>query len=149
MRNETKTWLTYAEENFESSKILLKSKLYNPCLQNVQQTVEKALKAILIEKAIKLKRTHDILEIKFLLLDNDIEIDITDDDCDFLNSIYLPSKYPLGSVLADYEPDEKYALMQSKSQKRSLNPLISFSAKPADKNRLIPINNPVADIEQQ
>ncbi|MBW2100751.1 MAG: HEPN domain-containing protein, partial [Deltaproteobacteria bacterium] len=44
MRDETKTWLTYAEENFKSSKILLKNKLYNPCLQNVQQTVEKALK---------------------------------------------------------------------------------------------------------
>ena len=107
MKDETKLWLRYVEENLESAKILLKSNLYNPCLQNVQQTVEKALKAILIEKTIKLKRTHDILEIKYLLQNNDIEINITDDDCDFLNSIYLPSKYPVGSVLADYEPDEK------------------------------------------
>ena len=29
------------------------------------------------------------------------------DDCDFLNSIYLPSKYPVGSALPEYEPDEK------------------------------------------
>ena len=105
MRDETKTWLRYAGENLESSKILLKSKLFNPCLQNVQQTVEKALKALLIEKAIRLKRTHDILEIKHLLLNNNIRVDLTDDDCDFLNSIYLPSKYPVGSVLAEYEPD--------------------------------------------
>lgn len=74
MKDETKTWLRYAGENLESAKILLQSELYNPCLQNVQQSVE---------------------------------IKITDDDCDFLNSIYLPSKYPVGSVLADYEPDEK------------------------------------------
>lgn len=107
MRDETKTWLRYARENLESSKILLQSMLYNPCLQNIQQTVEKALKAILIEKAIKLERTHDIFEIKCLLLNNNIEIDLSDDDCDFLNSIYLPSKYPVGSALADYEPDEK------------------------------------------
>ncbi|HET54378.1 MAG TPA: HEPN domain-containing protein [Ignavibacteria bacterium] len=100
MKDETKTWLNYAGENLESSQILLQSNLYNPCLQNVQQAVEKALKAVLIEKAIKLKRTHDILDIKYLLLDNNIEIDLSDDDCDFLNSIYLPSKYPVGSALA-------------------------------------------------
>ena len=107
MKDETRTWLNYAGENLESSQILLQSNLYNPCLQNVQQAVEKALKAVLIEKAIKLKRTHDILDIKYLLLDNNIEIDLSDDDCDFLNSIYLPSKYPVGSALADYEPDEE------------------------------------------
>ena len=107
MKDETKTWIDYAGENLESSKILLDSKLYNPCLQNVQQSVEKSLKAIFIEKAIKLKRTHDILELKYLLQDNDIALDLTDDDCDFLNTIYLPSKYPIGSVLAEYDPDEK------------------------------------------
>ena len=107
MRDDSKTWLRYAGENLQLSKILFQSKLFNPCLQNVQQAVEKALKAILIGKGIKLKKTHDILEIKYLLHDSQIEIDLTDEDCDFLNSIYLPSKYPLGSVIAEYEPDDK------------------------------------------
>ncbi|MEJ2628749.1 MAG: HEPN domain-containing protein, partial [bacterium] len=107
MKNETKTWLNYARENLASSKILLERRLYNPCLQNVQQSVEKGLKAILIEKSIKLKKTHDILEIKYQLLKNNIKVDISDDSCDFLNAIYLPSKYPVGSVLAEYNPDEK------------------------------------------
>lgn len=110
MKDETKTWLDYAGENLASSKILLESKLYNPCLQNVQQAVEKALKAILVENAIRLKRTHDILDLKYLLQDHSIIIDLTDEDCDFLNSIYMPSKYPVGSVLPDYEPDEKICL---------------------------------------
>ncbi len=30
-----------------------------------------------------------------------------DYSCEFLDSIYLPSKYPLGSVLPLYEPDIK------------------------------------------
>jgi len=30
---------------------------------------------------------------------------LTAEDCDLLDSIYLPSKYPLGSVLPDFEPD--------------------------------------------
>lgn len=106
MRDEAETWLNYAVENLESAKILLQSKLFNSCLQNVQQAIEKSLKAILIEKAIKFKKTHDILAIKYLLFDNEIEIKLSDEDCDFINSIYLPSKYPVGSALADYDPDE-------------------------------------------
>jgi len=46
MKSGTKIWLDYAEENLKSSKILLDNKLYNPSLQNTQQSVEKALKAI-------------------------------------------------------------------------------------------------------
>jgi HEPN domain-containing protein len=106
MKEETKVWLKYSEENFDSAKILLKSKLFNPCLQNVQQTVEKALKAVLIDNDFKFKKTHDILELRTLLSKKNIDIDISDEDCDFLNSIYLPSKYPLGSVIPNYEPDE-------------------------------------------
>jgi len=106
MKEETKVWLKYSEENFDSAKILLKSKLFNPCLQNVQQTVEKALKAVLIDNDFKFQKTHDILELRTLLSKKNIDIDISDEDCDFLNSIYLPSKYPLGSVIPHYEPDE-------------------------------------------
>ena len=106
MKEETKIWLEYSKENFDSAKILLKSKLFNPCLQNIQQTIEKALKAILIENDINFKKTHDILELKILLNKNHIEIDITDENCYFLNSIYLPSKYPIGSVIPDFDPDE-------------------------------------------
>ena len=35
-----------------------------------------------------------------------IQVDISDENCDFLNSIYLPSKYPLGSVIPDFNPDK-------------------------------------------
>ena len=93
MKSETKIWLDYAEENLKSSKILLDNKLYNPCLQNAQQSVEKALKAIVIEHGINLKRTHDILELKYLLQRKEIVVNILDDECDFLNDIYLPSTH--------------------------------------------------------
>ncbi len=35
------------------------------------------------------------------------DISISEDDCDFLDSIYLPSKYPLGNALPFYQPDLK------------------------------------------
>ena len=106
MKEETKIWLKYAKENLKSSEILLESKLYNPSLQNAQQTVEKAFKSLLNEYEIPVKRTHDIFELNLILIKNSININITEDECDLLNSIYIPSKYPLGSVLPDFEPNE-------------------------------------------
>ncbi len=107
MQDETKNWLTYAEENLESAKVLFASELYNPCLHNVQQTVEKALKSLIIEKSLSFKKTHNIFELKSLLEKNSISIELTEDECDFLDSIYLPTKYPIGSALPDFYPDEE------------------------------------------
>lgn len=80
--------------------------MYNPSLQNAQQTVEKTIKALLVENEIPVKRTHDIFELNLILKKSNIIINITDEECDLLNSIYIPSKYPLGSVLPDFEPHE-------------------------------------------
>jgi HEPN domain-containing protein len=110
LKGETKIWLRYSKENFDSANVLLKNRLFNPCLQNVQQSVEKALKALLIEKGTRLKKTHDILELKKILEMLNIQVDISDENCDFLNSIYLPSKYPLGSVIPDFSPDENICI---------------------------------------
>ncbi len=50
MRDETRAWLTYADENFEVAKLVLSHGYVNACLHNVQQTIEKALKAVVIER---------------------------------------------------------------------------------------------------
>jgi len=105
MTKETKLWLTYAHENIEAADVLLESLLYNPCLQNIQQSIEKSLKAIFIEKKLKLIKSHSIFELVTTLSENSIKIEVSEDECDLLDSIYLPSKYPIGSVLPDFEPD--------------------------------------------
>jgi HEPN domain-containing protein len=107
MKDETISWLTFAQENLASAQILYSSHLYNPCLQNIQQSVEKALKAIIIEKSLRFSKTHNILELKQVLNNADIRIDLTDDECDFLDVIYLPSKYPISGVLPDYHPNDE------------------------------------------
>jgi HEPN domain-containing protein len=110
MKDETKLWLNYTEENLQSAKVLCESHLYYPCLQNTQQSVEKALKALLIEKKLYARRTHDIFSLKQILMQDKIEIDISDDECDLFSSIYIPSKYPLGSVLPDFNPVQEFCL---------------------------------------
>ena len=107
MKGETRRWMTFAEENLESARILLESKLFNPCLQNTQQCVEKALKAVLIERSLGLIKTHSISELNNILYKDGLEVGLVDEDCDFLDSIYIPSKYPLGNALPHFVPNEE------------------------------------------
>ncbi len=105
MSDDARMWLAYARENLASAKILLDNELYNPCLQNVQQAVEKMLKAVLVESREKPRKTHSISELVATLADKGLSVSITEDEADVLDSIYLPSKYPLGNALPDFEPD--------------------------------------------
>jgi HEPN domain-containing protein len=105
MKDEAKIWLEYANENLASAQVLLDHGLFNPCLQNAQQSVEKMLKALLIEAGIKARRTHGIGELVAVLANVRMKIPVTDEEADLLDSIYLPSMYPLGSALPDFEPD--------------------------------------------
>jgi len=107
MKGETKQWLKYADENLRSAKVLLDNKLFNPCLQNAQQAVEKMLKALLVEFSVKFKKTHSINELAMLLAENHLDINLAEEERELLDSIYLPSKYPLGSILPDFEPDDQ------------------------------------------
>ncbi|ABQ24798.1 HEPN domain-containing protein [Geotalea uraniireducens] len=106
MKKDTELWLQYADENLKSAEVLLESDLYNSSLQNAQQSVEKYLKAVLIEKAAGLTRTHSIRELAGLLAGLGVHLSMTDDDIDLLDSIYLPSKYPAFSVLPRFMPDQ-------------------------------------------
>jgi HEPN domain-containing protein len=106
MKDEAKKWLEYADENRAAAELLLHHGLFNPCLQNVQQAVEKMLKALLLESGGEIKKTHSIGELAMLLSERGLSVPLDADECDLLDSIYLPSKYPLGSALPDFEPDQ-------------------------------------------
>jgi len=121
MKSETKEWLKFSEENLLSAKILVHSYLYNPCLHNIQQSVEKALKSLVIEKTIRFIKTHSLTELKNYLQSNSVYIDISDEECDFLDTIYLPTKYPLGSVLPDFNPDDEICLIYIQVAERVLD----------------------------
>ena len=106
MSDEAGLWLRYARENREIAQMALDHRLYNPCLQNAQQAAEKALKAAALAKGLVPARTHSIRKLRDDLLRIAINVVLSDEDCDLLDSIYLPSKYPLGSALPNFDPDE-------------------------------------------
>ena len=107
MKKETELWIKYADENLISAEILLESHPYNPSLQNSQQSIEKYLKALMIENGLKFQKTHSISAITIYLGKHGVTLDICDEDIELIDSIYLSSKYPLGSVLPDFDPDEE------------------------------------------
>lgn len=57
-------------------------------------------------KGAALVRTHSIRKLRDDLLRAGADADLSDYDCDLLDSIYLPSKYPVGSALPNFNPDE-------------------------------------------
>lgn len=105
MSDEATTWLQYARENLQVAEMTLQTGLLNPCLQNAQQAVEKALKAMRVRQNMPLKRTHSIRDLNRDLAIVGVETGLTEDDCELLDSIYVSSKYPLDSVLPDSPPD--------------------------------------------
>jgi HEPN domain-containing protein len=105
MKDETLTWLSYADENLDVAGLALDHGHLNACLQNAQQAVEKYLKAVIVEREADFRRTHSIRELAALLTTQQIDLGISDDEMDLMDSIYVPSKYPVYSALPKTLPD--------------------------------------------
>jgi HEPN domain-containing protein len=98
-------WLRFAAENAEAARVLLETDWFNPSLQNAQQAIEKAMKAVILSRNLTVKRSHNIRELARDLRQAGVEVELNDDECDLIDSIYLPSKYPPVSALPDAAPD--------------------------------------------
>lgn len=106
MKGETLIWISYADENFDVAELALEHGHLNSSLQNAQQAVEKYLKAVVIEMDLKFSRTHSIRELVRILVEQGVVVNIYDDEMDLIDTIYLPSKYPIYSALPDAMPDQ-------------------------------------------
>lgn len=98
-------WFIFADENLAVARLALESGYFNACLQNAQQAVEKYLKAILLSNRIGFQKTHSIETLNHQILSSGVETGLSEEDCDLLDTIYVPSKYPMGSVLPNFNPD--------------------------------------------
>ncbi len=105
MKDETRTWLSYADENLDVAGLALDHGHLNASLQNAHQAVEKYLKALITERGIDFRRTHSIRELVGMLEDQNITVGISEDEMDLMDSIYIPSKYPVYSALPYITPD--------------------------------------------
>lgn len=100
-------WIIYADENLAVAHLALEGGYFNACLQNVQQAVEKYLKAALLARSASFQKTHSIETLNRHLQSTGLNAGLSDEDCDLLDTIYVPSKYPMGNVLPDFNPDRE------------------------------------------
>ena len=106
MKDEPRIWVSYADENLDVSALTLKHGYLNACLQNAQQAVEKYLKAVIIERDLSFALTHSVRELVGILADHGIAPPISEDEMDLIDSIYIPSKYPVYYALPQALPDQ-------------------------------------------
>ena len=107
MKDETDAWLNYAAENLAVAELSLAHSYLNACLHNAQQAVEKYLKALMIEHELPFKKTHTIFVLWQSLADKGLETGLTEEDCTLLDSVFMPSRYPLFSILPEAMPDKE------------------------------------------
>jgi HEPN domain-containing protein len=105
MKDETRTWFSYADENLDVAELALDHGHLNASMQNAQQAVEKYLKALIVERNLEFRRTHSIRELLGLLAAKGIFMSVSEDEMDLMDSIYVPSKYPVYSALPRALPD--------------------------------------------
>lgn len=90
MTNEVERWWNQSIEDLETANILYKNKRYEAAAFYCQQSVEKALKALLMKRTGKMRRIHDLVE-----LGSDINLpEEILDDLKELTMAYVYSRYP-------------------------------------------------------
>ena len=93
MRKATAAWIKEAEEELESANVLVEHGRFKSACYHSQQSVEKGLKAILLEKGQRPERTHDIVELHRAVTKTGSDSGLSMEDAVYLNSIYK-GRYP-------------------------------------------------------
>jgi HEPN domain-containing protein len=88
-------WMKKAEEDFEAAEAMKNSEFYSQAAFLYQQSAEKALKAVLIDKEKGLKQTHDCF---ILAKDAEAGKEIKD-AANSLSPYYFRTRYPDAGLL--------------------------------------------------
>lgn len=108
MTSMTKEWLVLAGKDLKSAMVLIKEKdLANVILFHSQQCVEKSLKACLEQFGDNPPRIHNIQKLYSMVAKlSEFDSFMSLDDIDFLDSIYIDTRYPTGfGILPSGFPD--------------------------------------------
>jgi HEPN domain-containing protein/predicted nucleotidyltransferase len=109
MRKATEQWLRDCDDELSSAQVLLEHGKYRAACFHGQQSVEKCLKSLIIEKGEKPQKTHDLLELRTAVERLGWRPGLDIDDTVFLNSIYK-GRYPSEEGLLPHgEPTDQDA----------------------------------------
>jgi len=95
MKKQVEDWMLLADKDLHAAEIILAAEypLTNIVAFHCQQTIEKYLKAFLIDKNIPVIRTHDLIKLNGMIKEvRDLGID--EDMLVIINEVYIETRYP-------------------------------------------------------
>lgn len=88
-------WMYKADQDFGFAKSTLSypRKYFDQICFFFQQTAEKYLKAYIVKFDLKFAKMHDLVKLLSICATHDNSLGILEEDCQFLNSFYLETRY--------------------------------------------------------
>jgi len=103
MKEEIKKWIEKSDRDLNTAKYNLKGNIFDASAFFAQQSVEKALKALLLKETNKFPKIHDLTKLG-KLVDAPNEIIVL---CSKINPGYIASRYPdQGEIYSKEEVEE-------------------------------------------
>jgi HEPN domain-containing protein len=97
MKEVTERWVRKSDGDFRSMKLLFSTNEepnYDAVCYHAQQSIEKLLKAVLIESNAKFRRTHDLQELLVSVLDIHPELANLESNLSRLTELGMEFRYP-------------------------------------------------------
>jgi len=122
MRKATSAWIHEAEDELAMARLLLEHQMLRGACLHAQQAVEKGLKALLIERAETVPRTHDLVDLSRRVAALGWSLPLDTDAIVFLNSVYR-GRYPTDEGLL---PHGEPAQVEASTAVQSADRLVAF-----------------------
>ena len=109
MKEATRQWVKQATEDLAMANYLLQGEYYRGACYHGQQTVEKVLKAALLQKGWELEKVHSIERLKALGEQYGVEPEVSEEEAVLIDSVYR-GRYPAEEgLLPTGEPTQEDA----------------------------------------
>jgi len=95
MKKQVEDWILLADKDLNAAELIIKENysLTNIVAFHCQQSIEKYLKAFIIEEGLSLVKTHDLIKLNGMI--NEIkDLGINENKLMILNEVYIDSRYP-------------------------------------------------------
>jgi HEPN domain-containing protein/predicted nucleotidyltransferase len=103
MKLAMEEWQQLAMEDLSQARYLSNGGYYRGACYSAQQAVEKALKAVLLQRGWGLEKIHNIRRLLYLCTEHGVSIKWDEDEIDFLDAIYR-GRYPAEEGLLPLSP---------------------------------------------
>lgn len=98
MRDGITTWIRHTEDDLKTAEYLLSGGFYRGACYHAQQSVEKSIKTMLLDRGWELEKIHSIHRLLAIAEDYRLSTPLQPADIDFMDEIYR-GRYPAESGL--------------------------------------------------